>query len=267
MKDLSILHRTKLSTRVPWILAFAVLLLAGIAGMAWALPGKAALGQTIPPPPTRTPTPAGSLQPTPTWTPRPTWTRAPTLPSPQATTTPQSPIVPPTPTRTAVAALSPTPSMPVVSTPTASPKAPEATPLPTATPPVVPLVFEIATHPQVAGPTDEVYFILRVANVGYDPIEGVAVSISWPEALVGQSVDCGRCTIAQEAARWHLSIGRLLPGEQVLSPILAQVAEDAWPGQLLQTEWTLTAEGMPSQSAQAAIELPWAELPATGATE
>lgn len=135
------------------------------------------------------------------------------------------------------------------------------------TPPPIPLVCEIAVYPQVAGPADEVHFILQVANVGYDPIAGVVVSVSWPHDLVARSVDCGRCTIRQEAAQWHLTIGRLLPGEQVIVPILVQVAEDAWPGQLLETEWTLTADGIPPQRARAAVELPWAELPATGATE
>ncbi|MGC8787376.1 MAG: hypothetical protein ACP5Q1_08130 [Anaerolineae bacterium] len=278
-------YKSKLMRNIPWLFAFVVFLLAGAFGAAWVLPGKAALGQTIPPPPTATPTrTAGPVLPTPTWTPRPTWTRAPTLPPGQPTPTPSPPPAlptptpslppaPPMPTQTeAVAVETPLPTpvvgtptaMPAVGTPTPSPIAPDRTPTATMALPPMPLVFEIALHPQVAGPADEVYFILQVANVGYELADGVSVSVSWPQDLVVRTVNCERCAIKQEAARWRLTIGRLLPGDQVIVPIQTQVAEDAWPGQLLYTDWTLTAEDMPPQSAQAVVTLPWAELPVTG---
>ncbi|MBC7262693.1 MAG: hypothetical protein H5T63_11860 [Chloroflexi bacterium] len=260
-------HQSKLLRSIPWLLAFAVLILAGVVGMAWALPGKAALGQTIPPPPTATPTATRLLLPTPTWTPRPTWTRAPTLPPAQPSPTAQEPGTSPTPTYTEIATVAPTQPTPALGTPTLSPQAPEQTPTTTMPPPPMPLVFEIAVHPQIAGPADDVYFVLQVANVGYEPIDGVSVSLSLPQDLVVRTVNCERCAIKQEETRWHLSIGRLLSGEQVIVPIQARVAEDAWPGQLLQTDWVLTAEGMPPQSAQAAVTLPWAELPGTGEVE
>ncbi|MBC7234018.1 MAG: hypothetical protein H5T68_12345 [Chloroflexi bacterium] len=253
---------------VPWLLAFALLLLAGIVGAAWALPGYASFSQTIPLPPTATPTRAATpALPTATWTPRPTWTRVPTPPPGQPTLTPSPPPpASPTPTPTEAATLKPTLPTPTGGTPIVSPQTPEPTPTATRMPPMA-LVFEIAVHPQVAGPGDDVYFVLQVANVGYEPVEGVNVSVVWADDLIVRSVDCARCQVGQSPGRLTLGIGRLLPGEQVIAPIGAQVVEDAWPGQLLQTDWTLTAEGMPTQNAQAAVELPWAELPATGAVE
>lgn len=261
------MHRkSKLFSAVPWLILFVVLLVAGALGMAWALPGRAALGQTIPLPPTATPTPAviAPVQPTATWTPRPTWTRAPTLPSTQPSPTLQEPIASPTSIRTEAATIVPTLSVPVVSIPTASPMMPEPTPTATMTLPPIPLVFEIAVQPQIAGPADEVHFLLQVANVGHESIAGVVISLACPEDLKVQSVDCERCTMSQEGARWRFSIGQLLPGEQVIAPILTRVAEDAWPGQLLRTNWTLTAVDMPTRHIEVFVELPWAELPATG---
>lgn len=146
-------------------------------------------------------------------------------------------------------------------------------PLPTATPVLepIPLAFEVAVVPQVAGPRDAVQFILQVANVGYGAVDDVRVTVVFPADLSLQSVECSRCTTDCPACqggtvlgKLTISVGRVLAGEQVIAPVHVQVADDAWPGQTLRTDWTLTATGLPAQSVQAAVVLPWAPLPSTG---
>nr|MBC7245589.1 hypothetical protein [Chloroflexota bacterium] len=255
-------HRRSMS-RGLWLAVFVILVLAGAMGGKWALPGTVALGQTIPrPTATATPTATSPALPTPTWTPRPTWTRVPTSPPELPTATLLAVLASPTPTQSRVPTLTPA-GLP---TPTASPTLPWATPsaspTPIAEPAALLLVVEVP-HP-IAGPADRVTFILQVANVGYEAAEGVRVSVTWPDDLLVQSVDCATCAVSQMPGRLTLAIGRLAPGGQVIAPVVAVVAEDAWPGQLLRTDWTLTAEGMPAQQVEAMVELPWAELPATG---
>lgn len=160
-----------------------------------------------------------------------------------------------------------TPSSPL---PTAgSPSAPLLPTTPSAQP--IPLAFEVAVLPQVAGPADVVQFILQVANVGYEPVDDVQVQVVFPVDLQLQFVECPRCTTdcpqckgGPMPKRLTIFIGRLLSGEQVLAPVHVEVVDDAWPGQTQRTAWTLTATGLPAQTAQADVVLPWAQLPATG---
>jgi hypothetical protein len=292
---------SKLLRQLAWSAALATLLLAAVLGRDWALPGRAPQAQTIPPLPTPTSTHAIS-EPTATWTPRPTWTRVPTpLPEPSAGT--PTPVVslptatPPPPTATHIPArvtatsglptrgptltpaqanpaptasmLQPTPQASYSPTRPLSTEGSTATPLPTATlaPGPIPLAFEVVVAPQVAGPRDGVAFILQVANVGYEAVDGVLVKAVFPEDLWLQSVDCPRCTVdcgQCQGGQLTIHIGRLALGEQVIAPVSVEVAEDAWPGQTLRSDWTLAAPGLPVQSVLADLVLPWAELPATG---
>jgi hypothetical protein len=116
-----------------------------------------------------------------------------------------------------------------------------------------------------------VQFVLQVANVGYGPVDSVQVDAVFDHDLLMQSVDCPRCTAdcslcqgGTGPARLSLFIGLLRAGEQVIAPVHVQVAEGAWPGQSQRTDWTLTATGLPAQTVQAEVVLPWAQLPATG---
>jgi hypothetical protein len=65
-------------------------------------------------------------------------------------------------------------------------------------------------------------------------------------------------------AQLTIFIGRLPSGDQVIAPVHMAVADDAWPGQTLHTDWTLAARGLPVQAVRADVVLPWAQLPATG---
>jgi hypothetical protein len=223
-------RRSKLPTALTRAVAFALLLLAAALGRAWALPGRAPLGQTIPPPPTFTRTKTVSAQPTATWTPRPTWTRVATQPPAPSTATPTLVVGVPTvthplqPTATGVAgqatatSMPPTPGLTMTSTlpgPTATspalhptleftstPSGPRPTagglspPPPSVTPAPEPnaLAFEVVVLPQAAGPQDAVQFILQVANVGYEPVDDVQVAVVFPADLWLQFVECPRCT-------------------------------------------------------------------------
>lgn len=288
-------------TGLVWAAVLITLLLAGAVQHAWALPGRAPLGQTIPPPPTATRTSAAPPQPTATWTPRPTWTRVatepPELPAPSSTRgavatlqETRSAVATPQETRSAVATVTPAVSLPTATRPafthtpavlvptpdlsgTPSPALPPAATSPATPLPVgpIPLAFEVVVVPQVAGPQDVVQFILQVANVGYGPVDSVQVDVVFDDDLVMQSVECPRCVVdcsqcqgKAGPARLSLFIGLLPAGEQVIAPVRVQVADDAWPGQSPRTDWTLTATGLPAQTVPAAVVLPWAQLPATG---
>jgi hypothetical protein len=300
-------RQPKLLTGLAWLATFVALLLAGVLGRAWALPAGVPLGQTIPPPPTATPTDTVSAELTATWTSRPTWTKVATQPSEVPTATPTPVVNPPTPTQlplptaTEVASqatatsLPPAPG-PTVTSPVASPTPtfPAAVPtrefpgtpsppLPTSerspaspspTAPAlgpIPLAIEVAVVPQVAGPRDAVQFILQVGNVGYEPVNDVQVEVVFPNDLWLQFVACSRCTTNCPQCRGGpvlgqltIFIGRLASGDQVIAPVHVEVADDAWPGQTLRTDWTLSAANLPAQTVQADVVLPWAQLPATG---
>ncbi len=125
--------------------------------------------------------------------------------------------------------------------------------------------------PQVAGPRDEVQLVLQLANVGYDPMDSVQVDVVFADGLLMRFVECPRCQIGctqcqggAGPAKLSLFIGLLSSGDQIVAPVHVQVADDAWPGQSLRTDWTLTATGLPAQTVQADVVLPWAQLPATG---
>jgi hypothetical protein len=128
----------------------------------------------------------------------------------------------------------------------------------------VPLAFEVVLLPPLAGPLDRVQLILQVANLGYSPLEDIAVSVSLPRELAALAVDCARCVVTLGPNEVRLAVGRLAPGEQVIAPITVQVAADAWPGQTLRTGWILTATAQQTQTLAADLTLPWAPLPPTG---
>ena len=289
-------HRVNRLTVAAWVATFGLLLLAGTLGRAWALPGLLPLGQTIPLPPTATPTNTVSAQPTATWTPRPTWTQIatepPALPTDTATPAVSSPtgIPPVIPTSTERRLEATATSIPPGTTPTSSlplptrdlfgtPSPPLPTPgtttaaVPSATPSAgpVPLVLEVVVLPQVAGPGDSVQLIVQVANVGYAPVDDVQVEGVLADDLHVQFVECARCstdcpqcTGGPVPAQLTIFIGRLLAGDQLIAPVHVRLADDIWPGQTLQTSWTLSAAGLPDLSVQAGVVLPWAPLPATG---
>ena len=233
---------------------FALMVLAGSMGMAWALAVPKALGQTIPwPADTPTPKPTDIPIPTSTWTPRPTWTSLPTRQPEQPAVTMTPVVKSPTPTR-ALDEVQPT----IIASLTEQP------PLPSPTPEPASLAFEILVEPLIAGPMDDVHFIVQVANVGRGPANDVKVEAILPHDLLVQSVGCDRCTMQQESGRLTLTIGHLPSGEQLISSVVCEVGENAWPGQTLLTLWMVTADDVPPQRAQARLELPWAELPAVG---
>ena len=289
----------RLLVGLAWVAACATLVLAGALGRAWALPVRVPLGQTIPPPPTATSTSAVSAQPTATWTPRPTWTRIMPQPSVAATFTPgvatRTQVAIPTHTETlrqpTATSGVPSPGMTLVPASTPTLLAPSATPLadtppaplstaegpssvmsPTALlPEPIPLAFEVVVLSPFGGPGDDVQFILQVANVGYHPVDSVQVEVVFPDHLIFQFVECPRCRIdcpqcqgGAVPSRLALFIGLLMPGDQVIAPVHLQVADDAWPGQSQRTDWVLTATGLPAQTLQTEVVLPWAQLPATG---
>jgi len=232
---------------------FVLIVWMGAAGTAWTLPLPAAFGQTIPPWLTDTPTPLPprTLVPTSTWTPHPTWTPVPPPPPAQQPTAATPEATRPSPT-----------AMPTLSRvpPQTSPTQPPASPTPG--PPSV--VFDVVVDPALAGPGDPVYFVVQVANVGYGPAQAVRVEALLSGDLTVGVVDCQRCTSAGAPGRLSIDVGRLAPGEQSLVRVSAEVAQDAWPAQNLQTLWSMTAPDLPRQSVVATLELPWAALPATG---
>jgi hypothetical protein len=116
-----------------------------------------------------------------------------------------------------------------------------------------------------------VRFILQVANVGYEPADDVQVEVVFADDLRLQFVECPRgttdcpqCHGGPVLGQLIIFIGRLPVGDQVIAPVQVEVADDAWPGQTLRTDWTLTATGLPAQAVQVGVALPWAQLPATG---
>ncbi|MBM4429302.1 MAG: DUF11 domain-containing protein [Chloroflexi bacterium] len=259
-------------TRILLSLAAATVL-AVAASVTWTAPIPAAEGQTIPWPthtPTRPPTRIPTATRTPT--PRPTWTRVPTsvprtpLPTDAGTRTPgeapTEPVISPTvgqATATLAIMESATPSEPAPGVAQATPTA--VSTAPTRTPGPVALLFEVAAHPLFAGPGDEIRFTVQVANVGYAPIAEVRIAAVLPSDLALHTADC---TIAHTAGQMTLELGSLPGGDQRILSVLVTVAEDAWPGQRLVTRWEITARDQPAQSTETIIELPWAELPATG---
>jgi len=116
----------------------------------------------------------------------------------------------------------------------------------------------------VAGPGDGVDFVVQVANVGRGPAEGVKIEGVLSDKLLVRSVDCGSCATGQAPGRLTLIIGHLFSGDQVIASVFAEVIEDVWPGQVLKTVWRVTADNAAPESEQVSLELPWAELPATG---
>lgn len=254
--------------------ALLLALLLGVAALRlaadWRLEKVA--GQTIPRP-TRTPTstPFGMATHTPTWTPRPTWTRVlPTEPpTAEPTGLPIEPTATPTlpttgPTSTAgphesrtppAASLTPTPTLTTAATPSTPAQPPH------------PLVFEVVLLPQVAGPGDIVTFIVQAANVGYLPLADIRVASTVPALLAIESADCTSCLVQQRAGGTGYLLGSLDPGQQVILAVTARVVNDAWPGQLLRTEWTIECAALPAQTVAVELTLPWAPLPATGSSD
>jgi len=231
---------------------FVTTLLVAALSAGWALP--LAVGQTIPfPTETPTPKPTDIPIPTSTWTPYPTWTPVLTKEPVQPTATATPEVTPFTPTPTP-ASVQPLP----VTSPTE--------PLPAASPAWEPaaLVLKVFMEPQIAGPSDEVHFLVQVANVGRGPAHGVKLEAEIPHDLLVRAIDCDRCAISLESGRLTLSTDDLSSGAQLLASILTEVGEDAWPGQAVLAVWTVTADQVLPQSVQASLELPWAELPATG---
>lgn len=114
-------------------------------------------------------------------------------------------------------------------------------------------------------------FTVQVANVGYGLAGGVQVEVLFPHDLRLQSVECPGCTIdcpqchgGSQVGQLTIFIGELAAGDQVIALVHSTVADDAWPDQTLRTDWTLVATGLPVQTAEAEVVLPWAQLPATG---
>lgn len=154
------------------------------------------------------------------------------------------------------------PSPEAQATPVPSPTAQR--PLASPTPEPAALVLEVWTEPQVAGPGDKVQFLLQTTNVGRGPAHSVKIEGLLPDELLLQSLDCNGCATSQEPGRLTLTMGYLSSGAQMIASVFTEVIEDAWPGQTVLTEWRVTADGLVPQSVQASLELPWAELPATG---
>ena len=252
--------------------------LAMAASVTWTGPVPVAEGQTIPwPTPTATPLPTSIPTSTHTPTPRPTWTLVPTSAPQTPSKAPTEPVAAPThgqataaPATTAIPTPTSAVSASAQATSTASPAAPLATPRPAPTAVskafkgLQALLFEVAAEPLFAGPGDEVRFTVQVANVGYAPIAEARIAAVLPTDLLLHTVNCPRCSFAQTSGRLTLELGDLPSGDQWIITVLIWVAEDAWPGQALATSWELAARGQSAQAAEISIELPWAELPATG---
>lgn len=261
-------------TRLVWA-AILVLLVLGVGlQRASALSRRAPLGQTIPPLPTATRT--VPLEPTATWTAHPTWTPAAT-PTPQPPThTATTAAIPPTTTPAPDATATALPLATVTRTPlaaTATLIVPKRDVTPSATPPAaaIPLAFDVVVIPPVAGPGDVVQFVLQLANVGYGPVDSVLVEVVSGEDLSFRLVQCSRCVVdcpqcagRAAPARLAIFIDRLVAGDQLIAPVEMEVSADAWPGQTLRSEWKVIASGLPAQTVQAGVVLPWAQLPATG---
>lgn len=263
-------HQTNIRRLVPGLLVLLIVTATLRIASTWRLESVA--GQTIPWP-TRTPTstPPGFATSTPTWTPRPTWTRVPTAEQPTAGPLPQVA------TATATATILVLPSPTVVLVPRESPTlmaqpSPTlaATPTPASTATVLqphPLAFEVVVMPQVAGPGDVVTFVVQVANVGYEPLEGVRVEVTHPDLLKMESFDCALCTVEPLLGGVNYLVGDLNPGQQVIFSVMARVANDAWPDQLVETQWTLKSPLQKPEVRTVELSLPWAPLPATGSSQ
>ncbi len=273
-------HRSRRArARILILTLFVAVMLAGAEEGGWVLSGPVALGQTIPwLPLTLTPGATDTRLPTSTSAPLPTWTLAPTPEPVRSTATTTQPTLPPTATTpqppslpTSVA--SPTRSQPVS---TASPTQQQPTqvsvhaPSPTQEP--ASLNLQVLVDPTAAGPGDNVHFGVQVSDVGRGPARNVKIEAALPAALRIGSITCERCTTIwtppkadpQAPAFLALASSYLPSGDQVVAVILAQVVEDAWPGQTITTTWLVTADGLLPETVQANLELPWAELPATG---
>lgn len=185
------------------------------------------------------------------------WTLAPargqTIPWP--TDTPRRPTATPPPAHTWA-------PLPTWTLPPEAPAAPTATPPPDAA--ASPLVLVVVAQPGVAGPGDPVRFSARVANVSRASVSGVQLLALFPADLLPRSLDCSRCPASRQDGQVVFSLGTLPSGGQVLATVDAEVDPAAWPGQVLETAWQVTAPGVVAQSAAASVELPWAELPNTG---
>lgn len=211
------------------------LLVAALVRGAWA--GGPALGQTIPWPTDTPPRPTATASPVRTWTPLPTWTLSPT-------SVPSGPTAPP------------------------EPAAAHGTPLPAATatqtPAPAPLALAAQAEPAVAGPGDAVRFTVRVANVGRTGVGDVRLVAELPPDLLAESAECGGCPVSLEEGSAALAVGALTSGGQAIATLTAVVRDWAWPGQTLRTRWRAAAPGTRAEEVEVAVELPWAELPATG---
>jgi hypothetical protein len=263
------------------LLAMAVVALVKL-GPDWNLQRVA--GQTIPWPTfTRTATMVGALTATPTWTQRPTWTRVPTptfvptappsSPQPSATADSQAATMEPHPSDTVAPrqtlspAETPTPAL-SIGTPDLTETISMITPVPGTTPEpsAVPIVFEVIVLPQVAGPLDRISYIVQVANVGHVAVERIEVVLRLPDDITLLEVDCAACSAVDANGEMRLMIGSLQSGQQCIVTAAARVVEDAWPGQTLRALLTLTADSQDPLTASVDLTLPWAPLPATGAT-
>lgn len=120
--------------------------------------------------------------------------------------------------------------------------------------------------PRVAGPGDAVTFVIQVANVGYGPLEGVRVEVSLPDVLTVESSACEACTVEALPNGTSFLLGELSPGQQVIFPVTARVAIDAWPDQVVRTAWTLKSPLQRPEVRTVELVLPWAPLPATGSS-
>lgn len=126
------------------------------------------------------------------------------------------------------------------------------------------LVFEVVMEPQAAGPGDQVRFWVQAANVGRGPADAVKIEGLLPNQLLVRSLDCDGCATSQEPGRLTLTMDHLPSGEQMIASVLTEVVEDVWPGQTVKTVWSVRGDGLAPQSVHSSLELPWAELPATG---
>ena len=85
-----------------------------------------------------------------------------------------------------------------------------------------------------------------------------------PAQLVLRAVDCGDCRTSRLQDQVIADVHQIASGGELLLSITCDVALNVWPGQTVATVWDLTAASLPPQRRQVNIELPWAELPATG---
>jgi len=126
--------------------------------------------------------------------------------------------------------------------------------------------MQVLVDPAAAGPGNAVHFTVQVAAVGRGPASNVRVEAALPALLLPlrASSACDRCTALAASGLLTLTCAHLASGDQLLASFWVTVRADAWPGQTLTTVWSLTADGLAAQTTQTSLELPWAELPATG---